>query len=227
MIRSAIPNILTCGNVVVGILGIINVFQGEPQYTLYFVVAAAFFDFLDGFAARALKVQSPMGKELDSLADMVSFSALPTLYLYVHTLILGYSWAAYVALLVAPFSALRLAKFNIDSNQGDKFIGVPTPANAIFIGSLGFAQLQLPEFGWIAIGLASSFMLVVPMEMIALKFKNYTVADNWPRFLLVLVIFLLIATLGMSGLVWVIPTYIVLSIATNFIGRRRSMGSSQ
>ena len=183
---------------------------------------AGVFDFLDGFAARMLKVQSPMGKELDSLADMVSFSTLPTLFLFVHLQELSFHWAAYSALLIAPFSALRLAKFNIDDRQSDKFIGLPTPANAIFVTCLYLIDMTLPMEAWILIALFSAGILVAPVEMIALKFKSFALRDNGVRYLLIVFVITIMAILGISGLVYVIPGYILLSIISNLGSMNRS-----
>ena len=192
-------------------------FQGNPKEAIYFVLVAGLFDFFDGFSARLLKVQSPMGKELDSLADMVSFSVLPAIFLFVHLQSQSFSIAPYFALLIAPFSALRLAKFNIDENQSDKFIGLPTPANALLITSLYLIGWDLPEWLWVIIAIFSALILVAPIEMIALKFKNYALKDNLFRYTLIVLSVTIVVVLGMPGIVFVIPTYILLSILSNYI----------
>ena len=217
-----LPNLITSLNLLTGVIGIVWVFQYDHRQAIYFVMLAGVFDFLDGFAARMLKVQSPMGKELDSLADMVSFSTLPTLFLFVHLQELSFHWAAYSALLIAPFSALRLAKFNIDDRQSDKFIGLPTPANAIFVTSLYLIDMTLPMEAWILIALFSAGILVAPVEMIALKFKSFALRDNGVRYLLIVFVITIMAILGISGLVYVIPGYILLSIISNLGSMNRS-----
>ena len=132
-----LPNALTCGNLLCGCLGIVCVLQCPIEYAAYFVWAACVFDFFDGFAARALHVKSPIGKELDSLADMVSFGVLPSMAMYsMIKSVTGEPMLAYFAFSIAVFSALRLALFNIDERQIDTFIGVPTPATALFITAL-------------------------------------------------------------------------------------------
>ena len=154
-IKKHIPNAITCGNLLCGCLAIIKIFEGNLVMASYLVGIAAVLDFFDGFAARMLKVSSPIGKDLDSLADMVTFGVVPAMIMFklidisyviafTKTLSTGDRsglWANYhsnnlikfVGLLIAVFSALRLAKFNNDTRQSDSFIGVPTPANSIFV----------------------------------------------------------------------------------------------
>jgi CDP-diacylglycerol--serine O-phosphatidyltransferase len=148
-IKKHIPNAITCGNLLCGCLGILACFSYRLDLAFYFVILAAILDFFDGFAARILKVSSPIGKDLDSLADMVTFGVLPGFIMYkilwlaidiendsamngIHFLL------PYSAFLITIFSAIRLAKFNNDIRQTDSFIGVPTPANTILISSLGY-----------------------------------------------------------------------------------------
>jgi CDP-diacylglycerol---serine O-phosphatidyltransferase len=143
MIVKNIPNAITCANLVCGVIGIIFLFSGHEIWAAYCIFLAAIFDFFDGFAARLLKVSSPIGKDLDSLADAVTFGILPSLilfkclqmsafvYLQDHAMLMQY--LPYIAILIAVFSVWRLAKFNNDSRQSDSFIGVPTPANGICV----------------------------------------------------------------------------------------------
>jgi len=154
-IKKNIPNAITCCNLLCGCMGIVQAFDGHLDWAAYLVGAAALFDFFDGFAARILKVSSPIGKDLDSLADMVTFGLVPGIVMFLllqstpipDALLLNdphmgaryaspFGWAAYIAFLIPVFSAIRLAKFNNDSRQSEAFIGLPTPANAIFICSL-------------------------------------------------------------------------------------------
>jgi CDP-diacylglycerol--serine O-phosphatidyltransferase len=134
-----LPNVLTCGNLLCGCLGVIFCLESRDVPIAYFVWVAGVFDFFDGFAARWLKVSSPIGKELDSLADMVSFGLLPSMVMYK---MIGASssnaYLPFVGLLIAVCSALRLAIFNVDETQHDSFKGLNTPANTIFITSLPF-----------------------------------------------------------------------------------------
>ena len=136
MIRH-LPNFLTCCNLLCGCFGIVFLLEDRGIPAAYFVWASCVFDFLDGFVARALKVSSPIGKELDSLADVISFGLLPALVMYkligAHTTI---EWLPFIAFFTAAFSALRLAIFNVDETQTDSFRGLNTPANTLFITAL-------------------------------------------------------------------------------------------
>ncbi len=218
-----LPNALTCGNLLCGSLGILWVTKYPVEQAAYFVWAACVFDFLDGFVARALHASSPIGKELDSLADMVSFGLLPTIALY--TMIdstVGidplFSFVAF-----SIFSALRLAKFNIDENQKDSFIGVPTPAIALFITALPF--LPEPAHGvmdhgatLIAIAVLLSFLLVSPFKLFALKFKNFSWADNKIRFTFTLLTALLLAGWQAGAIPLIILLYIAISLVSRVFG---------
>lgn len=215
-----LPNTLTCLNLVTGSIGCISILRGDYEQAIYFVLIAGLFDFLDGFAARLLKVQSAIGKELDSLADMVSFGLLPALYLLVriedHT---DHLLLPYIALIVAAFSALRLAKFNIDESQSDKFIGLPTPANAIFIATLNFLPLNLQPGLWalIAIALTTSLLLVANLPLIALKFKGTSWIKNKWKYLLIILIVLLVSVFQLTSLPFIIPAYLLVSILGNYL----------
>lgn len=213
-----IPNFLTCCNLVCGCLGIIFLFEGSPIPTAYFVIAAGVFDFFDGFAARIFKANSPIGKELDSLADMISFGALPALFMY-KTLSFEspFPYLPYLGLLIAVCSALRLAKFNIDETQSDSFKGLPTPANAIFITTLPF--LTLPIFDFVhspvilsLVTLLFSLLMVSRIDLFALKFKNFSWADNKIRFTFLLLSVLLVALLHWAALPLLILLYIAMSL---------------
>lgn len=214
-----IPNFLTCCNLVCGCLGIIFLFEGSEVPTAYFVVAACVFDFFDGFAARLFKANSPIGKELDSLADMVSFGALPALLMYKTLAVEPPSlYLPYLGLLIAVCSALRLAKFNIDETQSDSFKGLPTPANAIFITTLPF--LTQPVF-YIAhnpivlsaITILFSLLLVSRFDLFALKFKNFKWADNKIRFTFLILSVFLVALLHWAALPVIILLYIAMSLS--------------
>jgi CDP-diacylglycerol--serine O-phosphatidyltransferase len=217
-----IPNILTLMNLIVGVLGIINLFQGDYTNTIFFIFLSAFFDFLDGFAARALNVSGPMGKELDSLADVVSFGVLPSLYLFQLSRGLGNpDWANYSTLIVAALSAYRLAKFNVDTRQTDKFIGLPTPANAILLTT--FAQLPIhlvpSEPLIVSLSIVSAVLLIAPFELIAFKFKSFSFGPNAFRYLLLLVYVVLIAFLGWGALPFLVPVYLFMSVVAFFAAK--------
>lgn len=213
-----LPNALTCANLLCGCLGIVSIIKNYPIEPAYFVWIACIFDFFDGFVARWLKVTSPIGKELDSLADMVSFGVLPAIVMYQWIDgIAEISALAYIGLSIAVFSALRLAKFNIDTRQTDSFIGLPTPANTIFITSLTF----LPEVlrssvfttaGLIIIAVVFSFLLVAPLDLFALKFKNFSWADNKIRFVFLALSIVLLIIFKAGALPLIILCYILISL---------------
>ncbi len=215
-----LPNSLTAANLLCGCLGIVAIVQNIPVPVAYFVWAACVFDFFDGFAARLLKVSSPIGKELDSLADMVSFGVLPALMLF--QLIVGkgaHDLLPYTALMVAVFSALRLAKFNVDERQSDSFIGLPTPANALFITALPFLPEGVSVFvsqGWTmaAIAVIFSLLLVAPLPLFALKFKHFGWQGNQVRYIFVLLSGALIVVWGAAAPVPVIIIYLLLSLTS-------------
>ncbi len=216
-----IPNTLTLLNLATGALGIIVVLDGEPIYGAYFVLISAFFDFLDGFAARLLKVQGELGKQLDSLADMVSFGLLPGMVIY--TLAVDTEWAKYFGLLIPMFSAYRLAKFNLDPRQSDRFIGLPTPANALLVTTLPFLSETWPLLaGWLespffiaGLSIILSILLVAEIPLIALKFKNFSLKDNVYRYLLIGLGIGLAVWLGLAGIPIIILAYFCLSIVEN------------
>jgi CDP-diacylglycerol---serine O-phosphatidyltransferase len=213
-----IPNLLTSANLVCGCIGIVFCFEGDMEMSVYLIWLAMLFDFSDGFAARLLKVSSPIGKELDSLADMVTFGLLPSMMLF--QLLKGHAdnYIPYLAFLVAVFSALRLAKFNIDENQQTVFIGLPTPANALFLSSLIFVFEKYPLFNnmWIiiAITIIFSLLLVAPFKLLALKFKNYTWVDNTPRYLFLILSVVLLILFKLIALPLIILSYIIISLFT-------------
>lgn len=223
-----LPNFLTCCNLVCGCLGVVFLLEGRGVPAAYFVWAACVFDFFDGFAARLFKVSSPIGKELDSLADMVSFGLLPSVAMYL--LLREFSpspYLPYTAFFMAVCSALRLAIFNIDETQSDSFRGVPTPANALFITSLPFVGGLPGE--WltnpvvlIAITVIFSLLLVSRFELFALKFKNFSWGDNKIRFTFLALAVLLGILFRQSALPLIILFYILLSLGVGMFSRSGS-----
>ncbi|MDR0712264.1 MAG: CDP-diacylglycerol--serine O-phosphatidyltransferase [Prevotellaceae bacterium] len=175
-----VPNAITCFNLLCGCGGIISALEGFTRVAMMCMLAAAVFDFLDGFAARVLKAYSPVGKQLDSLADMVSFGVLPASMLYKAMCgILTDASGAYVLLVFSPFlltvfSALRLAKFNVDNRQTDAFVGLPTPANALFFASISIICIEHSLGIWTlpALILLFSFLLVCEIPMFSFKVKD-------------------------------------------------------
>ncbi len=216
------PNFLTCCNLVCGCVGVVFCLEGRDVPIAYFVWTAALFDFFDGFAARLFKFASPIGKELDSLADMVSFGLLPALVMY--KLIEASTeneYLPYIAFLIAVFSALRLAIFNVDVRQSDSFIGLNTPANTLFITSLIFLSEITGNWlnqSWllITITIVFSLLMVSPLEFFALKFKNFSWAENKMRFTFLLLSVLLLAVFQFAAIPLIIILYIVLSLGAQF-----------
>lgn len=229
MITRHIPNFLTCCNLLCGCIGVVfavtSVTNEDLQFVAYFVWIACLFDFFDGFAARMLKVSSPIGKELDSLADMVSFGLLPAIVMY--TMLkdsASYTYLPYFAFSIAVFSALRLAIFNIDETQSDSFKGLPTPANALFITSLPFigGNLAFAFFDpWIltAIVAVSSYLLVSGIPLFALKFKNFTWRENKIRFTFLILSVLLLAILKITAIPVIILLYVALSLGVRAVSK--------
>jgi CDP-diacylglycerol--serine O-phosphatidyltransferase len=225
MIIRNIPNALTCCNLICGCMATGAAFYGNYQWAVLMIIIGAVFDFFDGMVARALGVSSNIGKELDSLADVVTFGVAPSsiifyLFTEVHCpemLISVKDLLPYTAFLMAAFSALRLAKFNIDERQHQQFIGLPTPANALFWGSLvvgAHAFLVSLKFNAVFLFLfmyLSCLLLVCEVPMIALKFKNYSWVDNKQRYIF-LIGCLPLLFLGTLSLAAIIIWYIVISI---------------
>ncbi|WP_035756708.1 CDP-diacylglycerol--serine O-phosphatidyltransferase [Hugenholtzia roseola] len=221
-----IPNFLTSCNLFSGCVGIVFCFSDRLLWACWAIVLAALFDFLDGFVARLLGVSSPIGKELDSLADCVTFGVLPATIIFV--LLKGLTPDPYLpfsAFLLAVFSALRLAKFNIDTRQSDAFIGVPTPANALLIGSLPLIMTHQAEFAPYFLRLEvllpfivlMSYLLVAELPLFALKFKNYAWAGNQIRYIFLLLALLLLLSLQYLAVPIVIALYVVLSGLEKFV----------
>ena len=219
-LKAQFPNFITLLNLLSGVLGILWVLEGQLLYGAYFVILSAGFDFLDGFAARLLKVQSDMGKELDSLADVVSFGVLPGILLYSLTKTQTDSQSLpYLTLIVPMLSAYRLAKFNLDTRQSDRFIGLPTPANALLLSTLPHLVAHWPELApWVTSPIAlvviawvASILLVSELPLIALKFKNSSFADNTYRYTLLCLGAFCFAWLQLAGIPLIIIAYLLLS----------------
>lgn len=226
LITKHIPNTLTCLNLLSGCVGIVMTLEGYPIPAAFFVWASCVFDFFDGFAARWLKVSSPIGKELDSLADVVSFGVLPAVMMYttLHSQT-EHSLLPWIAFTIAIFSALRLAKFNVDERQTDSFIGLNTPSNALFLTALPF----LPEPLWLWVQqpavlvvtiIVFSFLLVAELEFFALKFKHFKWAGNEMRFTFLLLAVLLLLWMQQAAIPLIILLYILLSLIQRWFTAR-------
>lgn len=224
--KKHIPNSLTSANLICGMLGIVFVLNGQIKFGAYFIFAAAIFDFLDGFVARLLKVHSEIGKQLDSLADLVTFGILPAFILFKMVEANTDIWyLPYVVFVIGVFSALRLAKFNIDERQSDRFIGVPTPANALLISALPFLSEKSPFFEnllqnpyvLISISLVMSYLLVAELPLIALKFKDFYFLKNIFRYFVIALTLISLILLGIAGIPFAIILYIALSVIEAWI----------
>lgn len=230
--KKHIPNTLTLCNLICGCIAAYMALQPEPQYAtaFYFIIGGAVFDFFDGFAARLLHVSSPLGKELDSLADDITFGMAPAAIVFamlrqtVPAIVPEGHWAAtalpFAAFLIAAFSALRLAKFNLDERQATSFIGLPTPANALFWGALATAaHTHIATAPWAAWALlagvvASSLILVAEVPMFALKFKHFGWKGNALRYTFLIVSAALIISFGLVAIALAVVLYVLLSLLT-------------
>lgn len=216
MIKKHIPNFITCLNLFSGAVAVLMALKGNYQGAFIAILVAAAFDFFDGFAARILKAYSPMGKELDSLADVISFGFAPGMIVF--SLLSEANvcqWLPYVAFIIPIFSALRLAKFNIDDRQTSSFIGMPTPANAIFWAGLAFSYSDfLITNYWVILVLAISFsyLLVAELPMFALKVKSIAIKDNKIQYLFLIITIVLLAVFQLNAFAPIIGWYILLSI---------------
>jgi len=221
-----LPNVLTLSNLLCGCIGILLAREFPLYVPAYLVWLACVFDFFDGFAARMLKTTSTIGKELDSLADMVSFGVLPSMVMFtwLEKSAPG-TYIPYIAFAIALFSALRLAKFNVDENQTDSFIGLPTPANALFITGLVFLEapfhfITSSTAGLVGISIVFSLLLVAPLNLFALKFKNFNWADNKLRFTFIGLSVLLLGWKQAEAVPLIILLYIALSLATGVFAKK-------
>ena len=228
--KKHIPNLLTCGNLFCGCVGIVATFQGDLVLAAYLTGIAAIFDFFDGFVARWLKAYSAIGKELDSLADCVTFGVLPGMILFhlirksINTDLLtpAYLFLPYIGFIISIFSALRLAKFNIDTRQTTSFIGVPTPANAILISSFPLilqhheasSEILSNTYFLIVLTLIMSYLLIAEIPLFALKFNNYSFRSNRTKYIFLFLSLLLLLSLQFIAIPCIIALYILLSLFT-------------
>jgi len=219
MIKKHIPNAITCANLFSGCIGIVYAFNGALETAAYFVLLSGIFDFFDGFAARLLNVKSNIGKDLDSLADMVSFGFLPGVVMYQLLSQSDYAspYLPYLAFIITVFSALRLAKFNNDTRQTEDFIGLNTPMNTLFIVSLPFIQKDYPSVinsTVLLIGLTAllSWLLVSEIKIFSLKFSSKSWAQNKIKYIFLIISAILIPFLKFAAVPFILILYIGLSI---------------
>lgn len=222
-VTASIPNAITCCNLLSGCVAIYMTFHHAETFgsltgrecAYIAIAAAAVFDFCDGAAARILRAYSAIGRELDSLSDLVSFGIAPAML--VLNVMLDYSdhpWLCFASFFIPAMGALRLAKFNVDDSQATIFRGLPIPANAIFwIGLCGW----ISRYGYpgtaamVLIIVAVSLLMVCRMRMFSLKFKNFSPRENFTRYVLILATVAFVISGGVSGLLWSILFYILLS----------------
>jgi CDP-diacylglycerol--serine O-phosphatidyltransferase len=224
--KKHIPNSITCCNLVSGSIATFYAFAGNAEMALIWIVVGAVFDFFDGMTARLLGVSSPIGKELDSLADVITFGLAPSTIVFAELSVIDYPafleplrpWLPFAAFIMAAFSALRLAKFNLDERQTTSFIGLPTPANALFWGSLivgGGSRLTHFEYALpviIALILLSCWMLVAEIPLFALKFKQWGWKGNEVKYIFLLTCIPILAIMRLSGIAVIIVWYVILSL---------------
>ena len=224
-IKKHIPNTITCCNLISGCIAIAYAFSGKSEISFTWIIIGAVFDFFDGMSARLLKVSSPIGKELDSLADIVTFGVAPSTILFSKLGIMSYpsileslrGILPFIAYIMAAFSALRLAKFNLDERQTLGFIGLPTPANALFWGSLLIGLGKRIDSSplmciFIIVGIfISSWLMVSEIPMFALKFKEWGWKKNQIKYIFLLTCIPLIAIFGITGFAIIVAWYVIIS----------------
>jgi len=249
-IKNLIPNAITLLNLLCGCFSIVSAFEGDLIGSAYFIFLAAVLDFLDGTFARILNARTEIGKQLDSLADMVSFGLAPGFILFhlisnsliVTGMQITDNVFPYFAFFVPVFSAVRLAKFNIDTKQKNSFIGLPTPANAILIASFplilfyenenSFITINILQNTWVLISLSVvlSILLVVNLPLLSLKFKTMKFSDNLNRYIFLFLSIILLIALKFHAIPIVILLYIIVSIFgehQGIVGNRVNMGNKE
>lgn len=242
--KKHIPNFITGLNAISGCIAVYMAFNGFLVQASAFICIGALLDFCDGMSARLLNAYSELGKELDSLSDMVSFGFAPAAIAYTLLadtfeiqLIDLFSGDLKAALLIIPFimvmfSGLRLAKFNLDTRQTSSFIGVPTPANAILWASFPII-LKYGDIEWvkdminneyfiIILSLLMSYMLVAEIPMFSFKMKSLKLNDNYTRYIFLLTTIILVSVVGISFIAFMIPTYVIFSIIENIVYKKKA-----
>lgn len=225
-IKKNIPNLFTLGNLCLGVLAIQHILtKGENSEPIvhYYVFLAAFFDLLDGAVARALKVSSKLGVQLDSLADLITFGVLPT---FIYASMYPIEGWGYLILLVPACSAIRLAVFNISEDQKTSFKGISTTAHGLFVSTLPiivwqggnfFAQsLEELRHIWVIIAVFFAYLMVSPLRMISLKFEGFSFRANWEKYVLILTCLTLVILMQYQAAPWIMIAYLLLSVISNF-----------
>ena len=233
-LKNSIPNLITSANLACGFFAIISISNGDLLFGSLLVLLGAFFDFFDGAAARILNASSPIGAQLDSLSDLVTFGIVPTYIAFVLLDSLdNYEWLKYFAVFIAIASAYRLANFNIDERQTVNFIGLPTPANALFWISIPLIQWQLQTdlnadlasfilanitspLGLVLSILISSYLLNAEIDLFSLKLKSLKWSENSYRFVLILSSIILLFILYFAAIPFILLLYLLLSFIKNY-----------
>lgn len=230
-----IPNMLTLGNLLCGSAAVVALLaHSNYELAFWLMIASAVCDFFDGFAARLLKISSPLGVQLDSLADMVSFGLVPSVALFCiyDTLPAAMELSdtlsvvlRYLTFIVVAFSALRLAKFNIDDTQHTEFCGLPTPANGLFCLSLAMlaaaGDIALTREAVVAVAVVMAFMLISPVRMFALKFKGFGWKGNEIRYIFILACVAIVALFTRFAVPAIILLYMAISVVRWAINLRK------
>ena len=224
-----IPNSITCCNLISGCIATYNAFLGDIRMALLWIIVGAVFDFFDGMSARLLKVSSPIGKELDSLADDITFGFAPSAIIFYELSIMEYPsellmlkpYLPYFAFVMAAYSAFRLAKFNLDERQSLGFIGLPTPANALFWGALFVGAQNFMESTAYMLPVVllmicvSCWLLIAEVPMFALKFKQWGWKGNEVKYIFLISCLPLLMIFGITAFSVIIAWYVVLSVVVN------------
>lgn len=238
--KQHIPNAITLLNLSSGLLAIIAIFKGYYDEAFLFVCLGIFFDFWDGFFARKFKVSGALGLQLDSLADVITSGVVPGLMMFKLLLDIQeddsskyyltedfyyMGFVPYLGFIITLASAYRLAKFNIDTRQTDSFIGLPTPANALFIMSIPMIQFDgthewlvnalFNPFVLLGISFVSAFMLNAEIPLFSLKIKEFSLEKNKLQFFFLTLSFVLLLVLGFTALPLIILSYVALSVFNN------------
>lgn len=240
--KSVIPNTLTALNLFCGSIAVLSFLNHFYLLGIILIFVASIADFFDGFVARLLKVQSELGKELDSLADMVSFGFVPGTILYVALLkttnysdftglIENEEYMPFIGFLITVFSGLRLAKFNIDTRQSTSFIGLPTPANTLFFLTIPSIWLNAESTDFIheiisnptiliLSTLLFSYLLIAELPLIALKFKGFGFKGNAFRYILIISGIISTILFTYLAIPVILVLYILLSIIENITAKK-------
>lgn len=234
-IKSQIPNVITLLNLFSGCIAVVYASQGYFDWAFLFVCLGIFLDFFDGFFARMFKVQSELGLQLDSLADMVTSGVVPGLVMYQFLKLLVtdsgmFEFLPYIGFVITLGACYRLANFNIDTRQTDSFIGLPTPANALFIMSLPLVVLYgqdtivsgLLNNQWVlvVISFLSAFIMNAEIPLFSLKIKNFSFKKNALQIFFLIISVILILLFRYLGIAMVILLYVVLSVFNNLLAKK-------